>query len=283
MTDRADMEREFWQDRADAWDRRVEWIDRFSAGFGRAAMDAARIGPGDRVIDIGCGPGTTVLELADRVGAKGAVTGLDIAPGMIDGARRRSAAAGTTNARFVVHDLGTAPLDDPADVAFSRFGLMFFPDPGAAFANIRGSLRSGGRLGAVIWGPLGENPWMFVPTLAAAGPLGAELALPAPGEPGPFSLADPGALESRLEAAGFVEVAVEPRSGAMVLTEAAVAEEVGSALEIGPLGAAWLDATVDQREEAVGAVIQGLSPFHTDEGWDVPALALVASATRPPA
>ena len=120
--------------------------------------------PGQRVVDLGCGSGRTTLELAARVGPGGEAVGVDISAGMLARARERAARSGTGNVEFVyadvqVHELGEALFD----AAYSRFGVMFFADPVAAFANIRKALRPGAVLSFVCWQSVFDNEWMLHP------------------------------------------------------------------------------------------------------------------------
>jgi SAM-dependent methyltransferase len=284
MDERTRTERDYWERRAAAWDRRVGAIERFSESLGHAAMDA--LGPltGAQVLDVGCGPGSTTLDLGGRVGPGGKVTGLDIAPSMVAAAERRAADSGVANVGFVVHDLGEAPLPGGYDAAFSRFGVMFFARREIAFANLVGSLGPGGRFACVVWAPIEANPWMSVPTLSALGVLQAPLNLPAPGEPGPFSLSDPDELAGLLEAAGLTAVDVGERHGRVELRSAAGEAEadVASMLEVGPLGDAFGAADPATRAEAVAAVLAAAEPYRTVDGWELPGTALVASGRRAP-
>ena len=128
---------------------------RAEAGVGTITPDAAAarlaLKPGDRVLDIGCGTGSTTLALAAIVGPGGKAVGVDIAPAMVLAAQRNAAAAGVEHAEFIAADaqvdtLGAADFD----AAYSRFGVMFFADADAAFANIHRSMRSGGMLAAMV-------------------------------------------------------------------------------------------------------------------------------------
>lgn len=192
----------------DAWVKHVEAFDATLAPFGSALVGCLGLAEGDRVLDVGCGVGSTVLDLAARV-APGEVVGVDISSRMLDEARRRVAAAGLTNVRLIDADVQSADLGNGVfDVAFSRFGVMFFSDPQAAFSNIASSLTAGGRLGFVCFGSPANNPFLTVPILAASGLLG--VSPPGPGEPSPFSLADAERIFALLTAAGFADVRIEP-------------------------------------------------------------------------
>lgn len=274
-------EREFWERRADAWERRADEISSFSDAYGGAAIAALAPQAGERILDVGCGPGATTVELAQRVGADGELVGLDIAEGMIGAAKRRAERAGVTNARFVVADAGTDPLDGPFDGVFSRFGVMFFPDPPTAIANIAGALRPGGRLAWAVWGPLFDNPWMFLPTAAAAPHLGFELAIPEAGEPGPFSMADGDQVIDLLTGAGFIDAAAEEVAGERLITTAHGDDEIRMLLEVGPTGDAYNGADAAAQAAAVAAVFEAIEPHRTPVGWRLPGKGLVVSARRP--
>ena len=217
-------------------------LERFTEDLGRVGIDALAPAAGERVLDVGCGPGSTTIDLAGRVGAGGEVVGLEISPAMVAAAERRAADAGVGNARFVVHDLEQAPLVEGFDIAYSRFGVMFFARPDAAFSNLVASLRPGGRFAAVVWASPLENPWMAITSLSAAGALGVELPPPSLDGPGPFSLSDPDSLVTLLQGAGLVDVGVERTLGRLELHTDSAAFEVASMLRIGPLGDAFTGA-----------------------------------------
>jgi SAM-dependent methyltransferase len=274
-------ERDFWDRRADAWERRADALNVLSDAYGMPVMDALHLEAGERVLDIGCGPGTTAIELATRVGPDGEVVGADISPAMIAAATRRAAAAGASNARFVVANAQSDDLGADFDAAYSRFGVMFFIDPQKAFANIGRSLHPGGRLGWAVWGPLMDNPWMLVPTMAAGPVLKAELTIPGPNEPGPFSLADPERVTTLLSGAGFTDIAVEPVSGARVFSAATVDDDVQTLLEVGPMGEPFEAADAATRRAAVDAVFAALDSYRDGNEWRLPGAALKVTARRP--
>lgn len=281
MDERDRVERDYWERRAEAWDHRVGILERFTEDFGHAAMDT--LGPvvGARVLDVGCGPGSTTLDLGTRVLPAGAVVGLDISPAMIAAGQRRAASAGVDNVDFVLHDLKEGPLPEPFDVVFSRFGVMFFTRPEVAFANLVRSLEPGGRFACVVWAPIDRNPWMSLPTVVGAGALDAELTLPAHGEPGPFSLSDRSALIGLLEGAGLVDVEVTECLGRLEIPAASADAEIASMLEIGPLGDAFAAADSATRGAAIGSVLAAVETFRVGAGWELPGAALVVSARRP--
>ncbi len=163
------------------------------------AHAAAR--PGEIVLDVGCGYGVTVVKLAQAVGPAGRVIGLDVSAPMLELARTRT--ADVANVEWILADAATHPFA-PASVnlVFSRFGVMFFGDPAAAFANLRRALRPGGRLVFACWRAVEENPWIGVPAKAIAAHL-PPLPRPGPEEPGMLSFADPARVTRILSQAGF--------------------------------------------------------------------------------
>ena len=115
MSDASLDQRDFWDQRADAWERRAESLDAFSDSYGIPTMDALGVKPGERVLEVGCGPGTTAIELATRVAPDGEVVGVDISPAMVAAATRRAAAAGVDNIRFVAANAQTENLGHDFD------------------------------------------------------------------------------------------------------------------------------------------------------------------------
>ena len=173
-------------------------LQRFTAALRRVYG----IGPGDHVLDIGCGAGQTTRE-AGRLAAEGEAVGVDISATMLERARRLTGAAGLTNVHFELGDAQTHPFpSEHYDVAISRFGTMFFADPAAAFANIARAMRPGGRLTMLVWREHDLNEWSV--SIERALGVDAEILTPPPKTLDPFSLADPTSTERILEAAGFV-------------------------------------------------------------------------------
>ena len=156
---------------------------------------------GNRVVDVGCGAGGTTLALAQAVGPTGSVIGLDVSAVILEAARARLAE--TENARLELADALTWSLEgEPADLLFSRFGVMFFGDPVAAFANLRRALAPGGRFAFAAWAPIVENPWIDIPLRAAL------TVVPPPPptdptDPGQFAFADSARVRRILHDAGY--------------------------------------------------------------------------------
>ena len=201
---------EYWNGRAgDRWVRGQDTLDAMLLPYGEAALDAGRVQEGHAVLDVGCGCGTTSLALAERVGPRGRVVGLDVSAPML--ARARETGRGRSNLTFIEADASRAPIEDGAfDVVFSRFGVMFFPEPAEAFARLRRALRPAGRVAFVCWRPLDENPWARVPAEAAARALAVVEPPADPEAPGPFSFGDRARVQRILEGAGFQGLTLKP-------------------------------------------------------------------------
>ncbi|MFM9032734.1 MAG: class I SAM-dependent methyltransferase [Mycobacterium sp.] len=278
--------REHFADLAAVWDSQAEAMDASMGAHGFAARLALAVRPGERVIDLGCGPGVSAVALGAEVGPNGWVAAVDVVPQMAEAADRRLSAAGMPGAG-VTADVASADLVEvagggqPFDAAHSRFGLMFVPEPEKAFANIFRALRPGGRLAASVWQHLDRNPWMELSTATATQILGIDRPpLPAPGSPGPFSLADPVATGRIMARAGFADVALESVEAPFIFpgdgTEAA--ERVLSA---GPLGAAFLSADEALRRDVVAGVLEALDRHRGNSGIEVPAASWCITAWRP--
>jgi SAM-dependent methyltransferase len=269
----------FWNDTAaPKWLAYQRVLDEQIGPLGRRVMDRARVARGERVLDVGCGCGTTSLELAARVGPDGAVLGVDLSAPMLARAEEQARAAGAGNVRFLRADAQTQAFERGAfDLVFSRFGIMFFADPPAAFANLRTALRPGGRLAFVCWQPVTENPWVLVPLGAAAQhiPLPPP---PAPGAPGPFALGDPEDVRRVLAGGGFADVALEDVREMLSVGGGSVDDAVELLLELGPTGAALREADPAARPRVAAAVREALVPFATRGRVRLPSAAWIVTA-----
>ena len=270
---------EYWNAAAgETWAQFQEPLDRQIEPLGLAAIDVLQPVPGERIIDIGCGCGQTSLTLAARVAPSGSVVGIDLSRPMLEVARQRLRPAANLRVDFRQLDAQNGDIGRGVfDAAFSRFGVMFFSDPVAAFRNIGASLKRGGRLVFVCWRPLAENPWMLAP-LQAALPFIPPVAPPDPTAPGPFAFADAGRVRSILSDAGFALVTTEPfdaRIGGGDLEQS-----LKLALRLGPLGAA-LREHPELSGKVAGAVRDLLSKYHTPGGVLVPSAVWIVRAQNP--
>ncbi|MER7080742.1 Ubiquinone/menaquinone biosynthesis C-methylase UbiE [Saccharopolyspora kobensis] len=188
------------------WAEHQDRYDAVNSGFNDPLLNAADIAARDRVLDIGCGNGQTTRLAAARAAR---AVGLDLSAPMLRRARRAASREGIGNVSFEQGDAQVHPFTEHGfDVAMSRFGVMFFADPVAAFANVRRALRPGGRLVFVC---LRERSDGDLGTVLDA--MAEHLRAPEPADPhspGPTSLADPDRIRRVLTGAGFADVTVEP-------------------------------------------------------------------------
>jgi SAM-dependent methyltransferase len=276
-----DAQSEFWEALAPDWLVAESHSTTVAGPFGRAAMDRLAPQPGQRVLDIGCGSGPTTIDLAHRVAPDGTARGVDIAPSLVAAARDRAASERVENATFAVADAQDEDFGDGAfDAAFSRFGIMFFADPGAAFANIRRSLAPAGRFAFACWQPVFANEWMLVPGVAAAGVTGQLPPLPGPDEPGPFSLADPERVDALLGGAGFTDIDVTPLAEPVVFTADRVDLFAERSQRIGVVREALRTADAETAARISEAVRTALHDRVVDGRLELSAGALIVSATQ---
>jgi SAM-dependent methyltransferase len=255
-------------------ERRVEPVNALLLSHARAAR-------GERVLEIGCGTGAFTMPLAQAVGEEGEVVGADISTAMLDGAKRRLAASGLKNVSLIETDAQTHRFAPGRfDLIVSRFGVMFFADPHAAFANLLPSLRPGGRLCFVCWGGLDENEHWLVPYRVALKHLGSPEPRP-PRAPGPMAFADPDYVREFLARAGFGDITIEREHPHMAA--ASIEEEADAALLMGP-SARLIDEKNPEaatREAIRREIAEALAAVGTGGQLSLPATVLLVSARRP--
>ncbi len=194
------------------WLTNLKGFESTIAAAGEKLLAYAAYRPGERVLDIGFGGGATSLAIAQAVAPDGKVVGIDISPDLTAATTRRAAAAGIANVSFICADAATVSLPKaPFDRLCSRFGSMFFPEPVAAFTNLRSLLKADGRIDLAVWGPPQQNPWMLEGMIVARRHV--EMPTPAPRDPGPFAFEDREYIEEILGAAGFKNVNIIAAKG----------------------------------------------------------------------
>lgn len=233
-------------------------------------LERAGLQSGDAVLDIGCGTGASTLAAADIVGSAGQVMGADISTLLLDMARDRAADRG--NIRFVDADASTYAFEPASfDHLISRFGVMFFADSVAAFANMAKGLKPGAQVSFASWGQIPNNPFFVDAAQAARDALGP-IPRADPDEPGPFAFRDPERVLAILSDAGLNAPAVDVIE--LHLTPAGTVQDFADrALAIGPVEATLrhYDATPAQANAAREAVVAQFAKYETAEGMRIPA------------
>jgi len=272
-----DEQIDYWNSEVGArWTTMATTMDRVLEPITVEALAAAAARPGEKVLDVGCGCGATSLALADAVGSGGHVRGIDISAEMLDEARRR--ASGRPELDFVLADAAAMPFERDRDLLFSRFGVMFFGDPVAAFTNLRRALRAGGRVTFACWRPVTENPWVIEPSRAVADivppePAGDPLA------PGPFSLADPARIAAVLGSAGFQTVQARPFDSVFPLAfEGGADTAVSFVRQIGPLAKRLATCERPVQQAAAGRLRELFSGLEKNGRVEMAAAVWIVSA-----
>jgi ubiquinone/menaquinone biosynthesis C-methylase UbiE len=276
----------------EAWDGPLyDRFERFrplvTAGLGahgEAALDLFPPAAGERVLDIGCGFGDTTLRIARIVGPKGEVTGVDVAPRFIETAHREAGEAAATNVRFAVADVQSDALGGPYDLAFSRFGTMFFANPVAALRNVRSVLAPGATLLMVVWRRRVDNDWLYraqtIVERIVSRP--EEYDEPTCG-PGPFSMADAETTTEILKHAGYTDICLR-RCDLPILIGRDIDEAVELVTALGPAGEILRlagDRAAHLHDQIHSALRAGMADFEDGEGVRAPSSTWIVSAAAP--
>lgn len=214
------------------WAKVAPALDRQLAPLGESALDALAPKKGEHVVDVGCGAGQTCVQLADAVGPSGSVFGIDISPALVSAARDRT----QTLPQVQIVEADAQAFDfapKTFDTLFSRFGVMAFQDPVAAFSNFHRALKPKGRLAFVCWQPLEKNAIDHIPLNAAIPVLPASLTKDL-SRSHPFSFAKPDQVKRILEEAGFHTIDVVAHAKTVDCGDEESALDL--ALSVGPLG-----------------------------------------------
>ncbi len=270
------------------YDRFVRFRELVTTGLGAHGEAALELYPpraGERVLDLGCGFGDTTQQIAELLGAQGEVVGVDAAANFIETAREEAAQAGLTNVSFAVADEQAADLGGPYDMAFSRFGTMFFANPVAALRNVRRALKPGGQLVMVVWRRRIDNDWLYRGQTIVEGIVSRpeEYDEPTCG-PGPFSMADADTTSEVLLHAGFKDIALR-RCDVPIAIGKDVEEAIDMVMAIGPAGEILRlagDRAAHLHGEVREALRAGLAEFDAPDGFiRAPASTWIVSATAP--
>ena len=271
--------RQQWQDYAGGWN---DWAPLLESWLGEATermLDLAGVGRSSRVLDVAAGAGGQTLAAARRVGAGGSVLATDLSPAILEHAAHAAATAGLDNVSTreldgeQLHDLPPESFD----AAISRVGLIYFPDRNRALTGIHHALRDGGRFATVTYSSAETNAFFSTPVAIIRER--AQLPAPAPGQPGPFSLADPEVLERELTGAGFHDIVVEVVDAPVLLPSAA--ECVRFEREsFGALHQMLAGLGAEQQELVWKEIEEALRVHETPDGFVGPCQLVVAGGTR---
>lgn len=271
--------RQQWDDAAEAWHRWGPTLETWLRSATDAMMESAGVELGSHVLDVAAGAGGQSLIAAERVGPTGRVVATDISPAILACAAKAAADAGLDNVETLEADGEdlTAIAPGTFDAVITRLGLIYFPDQQAALSQARRALRDGGRFAAIVYSTPDRNGFFSVPVSIIRER--AKLPAPQPGQPGPFSLGAPGALESVLSEAGFREVRVETVPSPLRLSSASEClrferESFGALHQM----LSGLDAP--ERDRVWTEIESALTQFETADGFVGPCELLVASAVK---
>ena len=255
---RSDEQAKLWNGNAGcAWVEAQALLDRTLQPFEDLLIEATSASGARRVLDVGCGTGSTTRAVARLLGAKGHSVGIDISEQMIDAARML-AEQDRSPATFVCADAQTHRFEPGSfDLILSRFGTMFFADPVEAFANLQRTGGPGSQLCSIAWRSPEENPFMTAAERAAAALL-PNLQVRRADTTGPFGLAGPRRARAILEESGWAEVDIRPIDVVCSLPEK---ELVRYGTRFGPVGTALRDADPQTRAQVAGAVRAAFDPY----------------------
>ncbi len=269
-----DLVRDEWQAVAGGWRRWEPALHAFTWPMSLRMVAAAEVGPGQRVLDVGCGMGDPTLQVAVLVGPHGRVLGIDVAEGMIVTARERAAALGLGHVEFRTADVMTVDLPaETFDAVLGRWSVIYVADVPGALARLRRALVPGGRIALSAWAPPEANPWITVPMTALARvrtlpPLDATV-------PGAFHLSADGALAKALVGAGFQAVGQER---VMLSWFAHDADEFWAMTgdTAGPLASLFAGLSATERAQVKREVTEGIARFRAGDVYRIPAQAQLA-------
>lgn len=274
---------EYWNGAAgQRWADMDETMARLLQPITEALLPRAGAEGRRNALDVGCGGGSQSIMLAQLLGEGASVLGVDISEPMLAVARAKACElpAGSAGVEFLHADAASHQFSaDSFDLVFSRFGVMFFDDPEAAFANLHRAMQTGGQLAFCCWQAMKDNAWTWIPIQAALQHLPPPEPLP-PGAPGPFAFADPERVKALLGAAGFHNIAIESFAATLSVSEApSLGESVRDLATIGPVARLLADQPTAVLEQVFEAMEQVLEPHYNGRCLALPGAVWFVTAT----
>lgn len=251
------------------------------APWAEVLLDVVKVAPGERVLDLATGPGTVARPAAVRAGCDGQVVACDLSPAMLEVAQRKPVQEGAAPICWV--ESPAAPLagwlasaDSSFDVVTCQQGLQFFPDRPAALAEMRRTLRPGGRVGLAVWGHLSDSPGFAALGAALREVLGDEVAERFEG--GPWGMPETNALAALLDSAGFAEAQTSARR--LTVTFPGGPAQFVRSVAAAPIAADMAALSPERRADFVTIAEQLLAPMTTDGGFGLETVSNIGLATR---
>ena len=275
-------QRDFWSGKGgDIWVERQNAMDTMLSPLGEAALNKLNLNEGENVLDIGCGCGHTTLNIAKKISPDGQVTGLDISKPMLKRAKESANEMSISNASFNCVDVQTDDIGEEVySAAFSRFGVMFFEDPVAAFCNINKSLITGASLSFVCWQSPALNPWqsLFIEAVKKY----VDLPSPPPRSPSPFAFMESEYVSSILEESNFQNIMIEGHEAEVnMFSGRSLSDSVKDYISINPVVSGMLkDSTEQEKTEIINSAIEAFSPYYSAKGLMFPSATWLVTTTK---
>ena len=281
MEDKNIKQRQFWSGAGgDVWVNKQREMDIMLNPLGDRVIERLDLKSDAKIIDIGCGCGATTLEIAKKI-TQGEILGVDISEPMLDKATETAKEMSLSNISFEVKDVQVDVMpQNYFDVAFSRFGVMFFEDPFEAFKNIHTSLREDGLLSFVCWQNASLNPWQSLSIQVIKEFL--DLPAPAPKSPGPFAFEDKTYLEEILRESGFKGLEIlDNQEDIVMFSGKSIREACEDYLTINPVVTEMLkNSKPELTEEILEALVIKFSNFHKNDGLLFPSATWIVTAKK---
>jgi ubiquinone/menaquinone biosynthesis C-methylase UbiE len=281
MEDKNIKQKQFWSGAGgDVWVDKQREMDIMLNPLGERAIQGLDLSGERKILDIGCGCGATTLEIAKAV-TQGEVIGVDISEPLLERATKTASDMMLNNTSFQVKDVQVDEMPRSYfDIAFSRFGVMFFEDPFEAFKNINHSLKDNGQLSFVCWQHASLNPWQSLSIQVIKEFL--DLPAPAPKSPGPFAFEDKIYINEILTESGFRDIQIKDNQEDIVMFSGkSIREACEDYLTINPVVTEMLkNSPTELREEILEALIGKFSDFHNNDGLLFPSATWIVTAKK---